>query len=125
VQTAPVNGKLLLWLTLASPLLAASDPQVTVTGNMAGTPGNITVGASNTSAVNTSSSSSSSRPCSLSAVAKLSHFESGRLRNVTLSNNTGSIALDVNGFALAEPVENVLVADNAASGIRMVSTQPR
>jgi hypothetical protein len=99
--------------------------QVTVTGNVAGTLGNITVGTIKTSSSNASSSSSSSQACSLSAVAKLSHFESGRLRNVTLSNNTGSIALDINGFALAEPVEDVLVADNAASGIRMVSTQPR
>jgi hypothetical protein len=103
---------------------AAPDLQVNVTGNVAGILGNITLGTSNTNTSNTRSSNSS-HFCSLSAVAKLSHFESGRLRNVTLTNNTGSIALDINGFALAEPVENILVADNASSGIRMVSTQPR
>jgi hypothetical protein len=114
-------------------LLAASHPQVTVAGNMAGTAGNHTLATTNTSASNVTGSTNSSSgnssnsagTCSLSAVAKLSHFESGRLRNVTLTNNTGSIALDIHGFAFAEPVEEVLVADNAASGIRMVSTQPR
>ncbi|WIA36113.1 hypothetical protein OEZ86_007463 [Tetradesmus obliquus] len=115
-----------------------SFDQVSVTGNVAGTLGaantthagtsnssNIRTNSSSDSSSSSSSSNNSAPACSLSAVAKLSHFESGRLRNVTLTNNTGSIALDINGFALAEPVEELLVADNAASGIRMVSTQPR
>jgi hypothetical protein len=111
-------------------LPALADLQVSVTGNVAGTLGALNATRANNSSLsnssNNSSSSSDSAPaCSLSPVAKLSHFESGRLRNVTIYNNSGSIALDINGFALAEPVEDVLVADNAASGIRMVSTQPR
>jgi hypothetical protein len=107
-------------------LAAAAAVQVSLTNNTAGTLGTpYTPHVNHTNSSSNNSRRSSAQACSLSPVAKLSHFESGRLRNITLTNNTGSIALDINGFAFAEPVEDVTVADNAASGIRMVSTQPR
>lgn len=72
-----------------------------------------------------SSSASDSSACMLSPLLSLSHFERAVLRDITLTNNTATVVLDVNGFSLQQPVQDVLIADNFASGMRLVSTQPK
>jgi hypothetical protein len=61
---------------------------------------------------------------SLSPIWRMSHFL-GELHKTTIRNNTGSIALDISGMALAAPLTELLVADNMASGIRLLLPEPK
>jgi hypothetical protein len=61
---------------------------------------------------------------SLSPIWRMSHFL-GELHKATISNNTGSIALDISGMALAAPLTELLVQDNMASGIRLLLPEPK
>jgi hypothetical protein len=61
---------------------------------------------------------------SLSPIWRMSHFL-GELHQASILNNTGSIALDISGMALSAPLTELLVADNRASGIRLLLPEPK
>lgn len=71
-----------------------------------------------------SSDASSSSSSSLSPIWRMSHFL-GELHRASILNNTGSIALDISGMALAAPLTELLVAGNMASGIRLLLPEPK
>jgi hypothetical protein len=71
-----------------------------------------------------SSGASLATSSSLSPIWRMSHFL-GELHDTSIVGNTGSIALDVSGMALAAPLTGILVADNAASGIRLLLPEPK
>lgn len=70
------------------------------------------------------SSSGGSSSVSLSPIWRMSHFL-GELHQASIVNNTGSLALDISGMALSAPLTELLVADNMASGIRLLLPEPK
>lgn len=71
-----------------------------------------------------STEGTSSTGPSLSPIWRMSHFL-GELHKTTIRNNTGSIALDISGMALSAPLTELLVAENMASGIRLLLPEPK
>lgn len=66
-------------------------------------------------------------PAPTSPLVDLGRIHLGSLRNITIQDNTGpgwSFAIRMTEFSLLSDTEDVLIQNNTASGVRMVSTVP-
>jgi hypothetical protein len=64
------------------------------------------------------------QPEALNPLMSLQSFELATISGITATSNTASMVLDVNRFDLLAPLEDVVVSNNRASGIRLMNTRP-